>query len=288
MKPQINSKLILVGEAIAETRQILKPLSSSYALDAQVLLAHVTGKNRAWLLAHPEAALNTGQLLSLREALYMLEKGEPLPYVLGEWYFYGHTFFVSPHVLIPRPETELLVETAIDWLERHPGQRLAVDIGTGTGCIAVALAKNVPDVHIVATDISADALAVAQANVARFKLDGQVELLNADLLAPIDGPIDLICANLPYIPTQTLHTLDVFGREPTLALDGGPDGLDLISRLLSDAPRVIAPGGLILLEIEATQTEAVENLALRHFPSASIRVDSDLAGHPRQLIINLS
>ena len=259
----------------------LSVISESAALDAQVLLGHILGKPRAWVLAHPEVALEAGQQAALQEAVRRLEAGEPLPYVLGHWGFYKLDLLVTPAVLIPRPETELLVDTALAWLRAHPGRRRAVDIGTGSGAIALALASETPDVNMLACDLSSAALQVAQANAQRCGVTRQVRFVQCDLLPPLGEPIDLICANLPYIPTSTLTGLAVARREPRLALDGGVDGLDAIRRLLSLAPAHLAPGGLLLVEIEASQGAAVTGLAQAAFPQAEVRLQQDLAGRDR-------
>jgi release factor glutamine methyltransferase len=254
-------------------------------LDAQVLLAHITGRTRAWVLAHPELALTGEEEINLEAALARLEQGEPLPYVLGHWEFYGLDFWVTPATLIPRPETELLVESAMEWLGLHPGRRLAADVGTGTGCIAVALAAHFPDLHLLACDISLQALKVAQKNVLRHGLRSQISCLQADLLPPARQPFNLICANLPYIPSEALKSLAVASWEPCQALDGGPDGLDPVRRLLNSAPAALAPGCRMLLEIEATQGAAALELARSAFPRAEVVLIQDLAGRDRLICI---
>jgi release factor glutamine methyltransferase len=258
-------------------------------LDLQILLAHVLGNPRAWVLAHPEAALTEEQTHEWKAALAHLRRGVPLPYVLGRWEFFGLEFIVTPEVLIPRPETELLVETALRQI-CQPGSaiRTCIDIGTGCGCIAVALALHAPSLVLTATDISPKALAIAHANAEKHGVAGRIELQTADLL---DSPtlagqrFDLLVANLPYIPSWTLRTLEVYGREPSLALDGGPDGLDLIRRLLQTAPAHLAPGGALLLEIEASQGNTAQELARHAFPQAEIHVLPDLSGRDRLLSI---
>ncbi len=194
---------------------------------------------------------------------------------------------VSDAVLIPRPETELLVERALGWLSKNPSRRQAIDVGTGSGCIAVALTKNVPDLQVTAVDISARALRVARLNVMRHNCVQAVTLVQSDLLSGMQLHADLLCANLPYIPTTVALDLPVSRYEPSLALDGGADGLDVIRALLLDAPRCLNPGGLALLEIEANQAEAAKLLARQAFPAASIQVLPDLAGLPRLLEISL-
>lgn len=270
---------------LSQIRSRLERQSETAALDAQVLLAHILDKPRAWVLAHPEAPLSPEQAEDLARALARLENGEPLPYILGHWEFFGLDFRVTPAALIPRPETELLVERALEWLRQHPERRLAADVGAGTGCIAVALAMHVPDLRLLVCDRSLEALRVAQENIRRHRVQERAFCLQADLLPALGRKIDLICANLPYIPSATLRTLSVARWEPTLALDGGPDGLSLIGRLLELAPLALAPGGLALLEIEATQGTAALQLARTAFPAAQVELFPDLAGRDRLISI---
>ncbi len=274
-----------LGSLLPELRRRLSPSSDSAGLDAQVLLAHLTGQPRAWVLAHPEAILTPGQNQALESALSRLESGEPLPYVLGSWEFFGMRFALTPDVLIPRPETELLVETALDWLRANPSRRRIADVGTGSGCIAISLAAALPDLQITATDISPEALNVARLNVQTFNVQTQITLIQADLLNFPAEPFDLICANLPYISSDTLPTLAVFGREPASALDGGPDGLNLIRRLLREAPAKLSPGGMLLLEIGASQGDAVRALAQANFPNYEGKIKKDIPGHDRIVVV---
>jgi release factor glutamine methyltransferase len=265
--------------------------SDTPELEVQVLLAYMLGKPRAWVLAHPEVQLDSQQ----REILTTLAKrrmaGEPFPYILGRWEFFGLEFFVTPAVLIPRPETELLVEQALAWLgERNQyeyGNRYIADVGTGTGCIAITLATRLPHRHFVALDISSPALEVARTNIQHHQVEAQVQLVQGNLLQAFAGQVfDLICANLPYIPSQALKDLAVFGNEPTLALDGGPDGLYLVGQLLGHAHRTLAPGGLLLLEIEAGQGLTTQSMARNIFPQARVSLHTDLAGHDRLVAIH--
>jgi release factor glutamine methyltransferase len=281
----------LRGETVAarleELVSRLQNRTDTPGLDAQVLLAHVLNEPRALVLAHPETPLTRRQAASLDELAARLEQGEPLPYVLGTWEFFGLEFTVTPDVLIPRPETELLVEKALDWLHHHPDCRQAADIGTGSGCIAVALAVNVPDLHILATDISCPAVEVARKNAKKHAVARRVECFCSDLL-PADGrTFNLVVANLPYIPTHTLQGLDIFGREPTLALDGGADGLDLIRRFLIQVPERIVPGSLVLMEIEASQGPQVLSLVYDVFSEAEIHLHKDTAGRDRLMEIQV-
>jgi release factor glutamine methyltransferase len=203
--------------------------------------------------------------------------------------------------LIPRPETELLVEKAIAWLQESPVRRTVADVGTGLGDIAISLAVNVPDAELLATDISSKALQVAKQNSIKHGVNERIEFIECDLL-PDRRPLtdddtwsavsrlrslDLLCANLPYIPTETLSHLSVFGREPTVALDGGADGLDLFRKLLNIAPEWLAPNALILLELEATLGIQVLNLTYDMFGQAEIHLHQDFTGRDRLLEIRL-
>jgi release factor glutamine methyltransferase len=275
-----------VGVALDELITFFKQSSDSPALDAQVALARVMGRPRSWVLAHPDECMTAQRIGKLDAMLARLQSGDPLPYILGSWEFFGLEFGVTPDVLIPRPETELLVERAILWLQAHPNCRQAVDVGTGSGCIGITLAVNVPDLQIVATDISSTAAKMARRNAVRNGVGQRMEVLECDLLPP-GKEFDLIVANLPYIPTKTLRRLPIFGREPTVALDGGKDGLDLIRRLLTAAPEGLNPGGLMLLEIEASQGPAAISLAFDIFTKAEIHLHKDLAGRDRILEVQV-
>jgi len=268
--------------------------SDTPELDASVLIAHILNKPRTWVMAHPELTLTPSQQNQLDAALVRLENGEPFPYVLGHWEFFGLDFDITSDVLIPRPETELLVEKAIIWLQESKVRRTIADVGTGSGAIAISLAVNIPDADVLATDISSKALQVAKQNSIKHGVNERIEFIECDLL-PTDpsafilqhSSLDLLCSNLPYIPTETLSQLSVFGREPTVALDGGADGLNLFRRLLTIAPDWLAPNALILLEIEATLGVQVLNLAYDMFSQAEIHLHQDLTGRDRLLEIRL-
>jgi release factor glutamine methyltransferase len=270
-----------IQQGLEQTNTRLESLSDSVALDAQVLLAHVTGQPRSWILAHPETPLTPSQESKLEAALTELLEGKPLPYVVGHWEFFGLDFEVTPDVLIPRPETELLVETALAWLEHRTDARSAIDVGTGSGCIAISLATRIHGLKLTATDISPRALEVARRNAEKFSVADRIEFKCCDLLPPKPQSYDLIVANLPYIPTKTMESLPIYSREPTLALDGGSDGLDLVRRLITLAPGYLAPGGLMLLEIESSQGMAALSLAYDTFSHASIHLHRDLADRDR-------
>jgi release factor glutamine methyltransferase len=266
-------------------------MSDTPALDASVLIAHIVGKPRSWVLAHPELTLTREMQNQLEDALKQLENGKPFPYVLGQWEFFGMQFEVTPDVLIPRAETELLVEKAIVWLQESPAHKMVADVGTGSGVIAISIAANAPHVTILATDISKEALKIAKRNAEKHAVSDRINFIECDLIPDRQNStpksFDLICANLPYIPTKTLHTLPVYGREPTLALDGGSNGLDLVRRLLQLAPKWLTPHGEMLLEIEATLGSDTLRLAHDLFPRADLQLHKDLTGHDRLLEIAL-
>lgn len=286
-----------IASLLEQTADRLRVVTDSPELDAQVLLAHLMEKPRTWLAAHPDSPLSPPQLAAVEEAVSKLTAGTPLPYILGHWEFFHLDFEITPDVLIPRPETELLVEQAILWLQSRPvtstSSLRAADIGTGSGCIAVSLAHHIPDLRVLATDLSLPALEVAHRNALRHRVANRVDFVECDLLPPHPTPLpteshfDVICANLPYIPTETLEHLPIFGREPTLALNGGSDGLDPIRHLLKIAPEWLAPKGLILLEIEAGQGVAAVSLAYDSFDNATINLRRDLAGNERMVAIRL-
>ncbi len=248
---------------------------------ALALVAHVLQKPKTWLLAHPEAHLSFTQQGQLDSLLERLEAGEPLPYILGQQDFFGLLFEVNPSVLIPRPETELLVEEALEWLLENPYARTGLDVGTGSGCIAISLAVNCPDLKMIATDVSADALQIANRNANRHQIQERIRFLQCDLL-PSDLPkVDLICANLPYIPTAKLSQVNSLPWEPRLALDGGEDGLGLIRKLLQKTALLTSLPGLILIETEETLGDATVAMAKECFPAARITLLKDLSGRDR-------
>jgi len=277
-----------VGTWLAVLRQQLAGISETAALDAQVAMAQILDQPRAWVVAHPELLLEPPLTTRLNQAASRLADGEPLPYVIGHWEFYGLEFEVNPTVLIPRPETELMVETALDWLYRHPDARRAADVGTGSGCIAVSLAASIPDLVVYACDCSSSALQVAQRNAVMHHLSSSIHFFQGDLLNSVQTSLDLICANLPYIPHKTLTSLPVAAHEPLLALDGGQDGLDTIRRFIPDLPRLLAPGGMCILEIEANQGPAAISLAQSVFPGAVICLLQDLSGLDRFISIEFN
>lgn len=274
-----------VGEALALARQHLMSISETSILEARILLSHVVGQSPTWLFAHPEASLTPEQEAAYQHLIQQRQQGHPVAYLIGRREFYQWEFAVNDHVLIPRPETELLVEKAVAWLNARttPDSNLCVvDVGTGSGIIAISIALLCPTATVYATDISPDALVIAQSNAHR--LGASVQFAQGDLLIPAQA--DLIVANLPYIARDELSALAVAQFEPHLALDGGPDGLDLIRRLLHQIPQYWRPKGCILLEIGANQGAAARELASNLLGGVTISLYQDLAGLDRIVEIN--
>jgi release factor glutamine methyltransferase len=250
-------------------------------LDAEILVAHVLQSSRERLHSHPERELTVAQRARLRRLTSRRVARVPVPYLVGEREFYGHMFRVTPAVLIPRPSSELLVELAIEWLTAHPQARRIIDLGTGSGAVAISVAMAVPQVRIEARDVSARALRVADENIAYYRLRRRITTVKGDLLRRA-APADLILANLPYIPEALRRVRPKeLEYEPALALDGGKDGLSLIRVALAQAPAVVKPGGLVLFECDPAQIRRIVRLAQGHWPGAQVTVHKDLAGQDR-------
>jgi release factor glutamine methyltransferase len=260
-------------------------LSETASLDLQVLISTVIHKPRSWVLAHPEYELSMTDTFRLGEMLSQLRRSVPLAYITGISNFYGLQFSINSDVLIPRPETELLVEKALAWSQSQNISGIVLDIGTGSGCIAISLAVNLPNIKCIAVDRYMNTLEVAKRNAENNHVQNQVCYIQSDLTSSIFGKFKLICANLPYIPTYKLKYLSVARYEPTAALDGGKEGLDLIHRLLADSVRITDKEVCLLLEIESEQGVAVYDLAKTYYPDADIRIEKDLAGNDRLLVI---
>ncbi len=278
-----------IGEALAWAEARLRAEGvDSPRFDAELLLAHVLGVSRATLLAHLDDVLAPSQHTHFREAVARRAAREPLAYLVGHREFYGLDFLVDRRVLIPRPETELLVEEALRLAASlSPAPHIA-DVGSGSGAIAVTLAVRLPQAIVYAVDISAEALAVTAANARRHGVAGRVRCLEGDLLTPLPEPVDLIVANLPYVARTEWDTLppEIRDHEPRRALDGGQDGLALIHRLLATAAPYLRPGGAILLEIGAGQGAAVTSLAHRYFSQGEVRLLPDYSGLDRLVIVS--
>lgn len=252
----------------------------SPGLDAELLLAHALSSSRSALLARLDETARQETIDAYRSLVERRAAREPVAYLTGWKEFWGRAFEVDRSVLIPRPETELLVERALGLA--RPGD-VVVDVGTGSGCIAVSLALDLPDARVVATDSSPESLAVARRNAERLGAASRVEFLEGNLLKPVRGRARVVVANLPYIPTVELDGLEPEVRlwEPRAALDGGPDGLDPIRALLAQLSGHTAAGLVCLLEIDPRQYPALEEEVSRVLPSAAVRAWRDLSDRVR-------
>jgi release factor glutamine methyltransferase len=258
------------------------------SLTVEVVLAHVLEISRTQLLARTDEPLTPDQLIRAQRDLDRLANGEPLAYVVGHREFYDVDLLTDTRALIPRPETECLIEHAVTALADHPAPLIA-DIGTGCGTIAVTLAKHLPRARVIATDLSPATLELARENAQRLGVADRVEFRAGNLIDPITESLDLLAANLPYIEDKDWPYLakTIRGHEPKMAFIGGPDGLDLVRGLLHDAPRVTQLDSVILLEIGAYQGDAVTEIARRNFPRAYIEIKPDYAGLDRLAVIEV-
>lgn len=275
-----------IRETLRSAYQRLSDFASA-RLDAQLLLAHVLDVEKAYLIAYDDRVLNTGEAAQFESLLRRRESGEPIAYILGTKGFYDLDFIVTPDVLIPRPETEHLIEAALQSATGKTGL-VAVDIGTGSGAIAVTFAKHAPQAQVHAVDVSAAALTIAQENATRHNV--MLQFHRGSLAQPLLDAglhVDLLMANLPYIRSDEMPTLAVSKHEPHLALDGGDDGLDLVRELLRQVPQVCHAGALILLEIGAEQGQAVIDFAQETLSPKNATIIKDYAGHDRIVSIQL-
>ncbi len=273
-----------LAEALSRSRAILAQNDIEDAsLEAELLLRHVLKINRTQLYLDLEAELSPGDEKAFRALVERRLSGEPAAYITGHREFYGLKFYVNPHTLIPRPESELLVETALKLAQNQPISNIA-DIGTGCGAIAVSLALELPGARIYATDISAAALEVASINCQRHSLAGRVHLIEGDMLEPLPETVDIIVANLPYVRPSELAPTNF---EPLIALDGGAEGTEIIARLCRQAQSKLADGGSMLLEIGQGQSETITSLLASLFPDDTIEVFKDLSGIERVVRLSL-
>lgn len=279
-----------LSQLLRETaRKIDEELSpDNAAVEAVWILEHVLKIHAPKIYAEPNRSVSAQDAARVRTLTDAYIAGTPLPYLFGEWYFYGMPFNVSPSVLIPRPETERLVDVALSWLAKNPTVGgVFADIGTGSGCIACALLKNCKHdgLRAVMTDISDDALAVARSNLNRHALTERAETIRGHLSRPLPAGQHLILANLPYIPSARCETLDVAAHEPRLALDGGADGFSFIRETLVDLRLKVTDPFLILCEIDDSHREIAASSSHSVYPDARITIGNDDAGRTRYLRI---
>ncbi len=286
-----------VGRALlAAARRLKETGSDSPQLDSAILMAHVLGVSKAWLYAHPDRQLAPDEITRFEEMVRRRMDHEPVAYLVGFKPFYGIDITVDRRVLIPRPETEILVDRVLEDIQRRVGQGAILkvaDVGSGSGAIAVALAVNVPGLVVYAVDISEDALSVAAQNVWRYGVGDQVQLIPGPLLDALPEPVDLIVANLPYVARPDLANLSpqVRDHEPLMALDGGPDGLDVFRAFFAAlgsqrGRQMLLESGRVYLEIGWNQGQAVHSMAQQAFPDADVAVLVDYAGLDRIIVIS--
>jgi release factor glutamine methyltransferase len=281
---------MLIQEALTQAyNQLGRVGIDSPQLDAELLLAHTLQTNRTGILAWPERRLLPEQVADYRDSLARRSEREPLAYIIGSREFFGLDFCVDQRVLIPRPETELLVEHALRLARRKPAGIKIADVGTGSGAIAISLARELPESVVYALDSSADSVAVAAENARRHDVADRVQCLVGDLLAPLAGPVDLITANLPYVTTEEWTGLlpELHDYEPRLAFDGGQDGLDLIHRFLDTVAGHLLPRGFCLLEIGPSQGDAIALMAREAMPQSNVQIHQDYAGLDRIVIVEV-
>lgn len=281
---------MILREALRLAAERLSRLNGEARLEARLLLELVLGQPRTWIYQHLGSELESAQVARLNQLLEARLAGEPLAYLLGKREFYGRDFLVDRRVLIPRPETETLIEHALAFIHNEsPSRPRVVDVGTGSGAIAITIAAEVPGARVIAVDQSAGALTVAAENARRHGVADRVKFLQGDLLVGLAGPFDLILANLPYIPTAEIAKLQPEVRgEPRGALDGGPDGLDLYRRLFAQASDVLAPHGGLFGEIAFDQGALAARIASQSFQGRSVVVERDLAGQDRLVVVRPS
>ena len=270
-----------IGEALRDAAVRLEPVGGTGRLDAAFLLAHAGGVSRQEMIAHRDRALDGDVAARFESLVARRESGEPLPYITGEAGFYGRMFGVDARVLVPRPETELLVEWAVRHLRAIGAEGgSAADIGTGSGAIAVTLAAELPDLHVYAGDVSQDALTVARRNAARNNVFQHITFVHGSVHEPLleYAPFDCVVANLPYVPSAEVPPApDPVSFEPRLATDGGDDGLALYRTLVPNLPAFVKPRGIVLLEAGPVNAHALEALVAAALPAAGVETIRDYA-----------
>lgn len=280
-------------EALREGARLLELAGSEEAaLEAELLLGHALKLDRVHLYQRLSDPLTPGQERAYRR---LLERRtvhhEPTPYILGHKEFFGREFEVTPAAIIPRPETEVLVELVIAFAqERFAGRRFRLaDIGVGCGAIAVSVACALPEAQVIAVDISKRALRLARRNASKHGVEDLIEFVQGNLLRPLKASVDIIAANLPYVCTPYLDSQppEVREHEPRRGLDGGPDGLTLIRRLLRQAPSYVKPGSALFIEIGEEQGAAAARLASQSFPRVKVDIKHDLSGLDRVLVVRV-
>ena len=281
-----------LGDAVQQTHAALEAVGIPDArLEAELILTNVLSVPRHRIYAFQEQELTQEETDLLASLLERRLSREPLAYILGHKEMYGIDLAVGPGVMIPRPETELLVERCLflGMVRMEEGELVIAEPGTGSGGISINLAMHLPVARVYATDVSGEALKIAELNVRVHNVQDRVTLLQGDLLDPIAEPVDVVVANLPYIPSDRIPTLQPeVQQEPREALDGGPDGLDVIRRLLRQSVAKLKPSGVMVLEVDPDQVQPLTDYALALFPGATVTIEKDLARLDRVFVMELA
>jgi len=282
-----------VAEAVNNaTLQLSEAGITNARLDAEVLLSHVLNKNRVWLITHRDDRLDGLGSAMFTSALQRRVKREPLQYIIGNQEFWGFDFIVTPDVLIPRPETEFIIEAALAIIQERTSPVRIIDLCTGSGCIAVSLAKELAGAHVLAIDTSEQALIVAKKNAVHHGVADRIRFFEGDLFAPLKkidllGQMDLIVSNPPYVKTNELGTLqpEVRDFEPEMALIAGPEGTELAARIIQTAPEYLKKNGALIMEMGLGQAEELRSRAEETGAYAVPEIIKDLAGIERVIVV---
>jgi release factor glutamine methyltransferase len=285
---QASSPITLAAVVTEAQARLQAAGADAPRLTALVLLEHATCIPRETVLAHPERTLAPAQLADFHAVLQRRAQREPLAYIVGTREFYGLPFRVNANTLIPRPETEGMIDLALDWLRSQPSpMRWGVDVGTGSGAIALSLLRSFPPLRMIATDVSIAALRTAHQNAGQLQVADRVQFVACNLADGVSGRVPLVLANLPYIASAEIDDLqpEVSRYEPRSALDGGPDGMAAILALLERLPGLLELPGVAVLEIGDTQGAQLATAAQRALPESHVRIAPDSTGRNRFLLI---
>ncbi|MDX9849837.1 MAG: peptide chain release factor N(5)-glutamine methyltransferase [Anaerolineaceae bacterium] len=263
-----------------QSRIKLAEVSETAEIEINAVLSKVLSRNLPWCLANSNIVLDPNIIEELNKKIDFLRSGIPLGYVLGEIEFFGLNFIIDENVLIPRPETELMVEAAIGWLDKYENAKKLVDVGCGSGAIIISLLKKFPDKKGWAVEISRAALNVSKKNMTYHEIKN-LNFVQLDCLTGLQTKFDVITANLPYIPGDVLKELPVSKYEPEIALNGGKDGLEVINKLIDQIPSRLNSPGLVLLEIQFDQAEKIIHKLQDSIPEAIISIIKDYSNHDR-------
>jgi len=279
---------VKISQLLSWTQNQLRFSADDYSVEAEILIKHALKIDKVLLYSSLNASTNEGDFQALNALVNRRVSGEPISYITGYREFYGLELMVSPAVLVPRQETESLVEKAIEFLQNNNtnGIRTIVDVGTGSGAIAIAISSQLPLAKIYATDKYSSALAVARTNVKRQRARPNIQLIQCDLLIGLREKFDMIVSNLPYIPTDDIPQLPLeVQAEPIQALDGGSDGLALIARLIEQAPQYLKSHGYLCIEVSPQQVPDILSMAHSSMPDCTTEIIKDLYGSARIVAI---